>query len=303
MTTTPVNHPHLTALKRTTLSAPARYLMEHGLLKGEILDFGCGYAFDTEELGRRGYSVTGYDNYYRPEYPCKKFDTIICIYVLNVLEPIPQTEVLMTVSQLLKPGGKAYFAVRRDLKTEGFRLHAIYKEYTYQCNVKLPYRSIAANASYEIYEYVHYNRRPRNEETACPFCNLSPQIELLCESATCVSFLDGYPVSPGHALIIPKRHVANYFDLTQKETQAMQLMLKHVKQLLDERYHPDGYNIGVNVNEAAGQSVFHVHMHLIPRYVGDVEEPKGGVRGVIPGKQKYSTDSKSVDNMGIFVEN
>ena len=83
----------------------------------------------------------------------------------------------------------------------------------------------------------------------------------------------------------------------------MQLMLKHVKQLLDERYHPDGYNIGVNVNEAAGQSVFHVHMHLIPRYVGDVEEPKGGVRGVIPGKQKYSTDSKSVDNMGIFVEN
>ena len=65
------------------------------------------------------------------------------------------------------------------------------------------------------------------------------------------------------------------------------LMLQYVKQKVDERYHPDGYNIGINVNEAAGQSVFHVHMHLIPRYKGDVPNPKGGVRGVIPSKQKY----------------
>lgn len=67
----------------------------------------------------------------------------------------------------------------------------------------------------------------------------------------------------------------------------MNVMLQYVKQKLDERFHPDGYNIGINVNEAAGQSVFHVHMHLIPRYKGDVENPKGGVRGVIPGRQKY----------------
>jgi diadenosine tetraphosphate (Ap4A) HIT family hydrolase len=67
----------------------------------------------------------------------------------------------------------------------------------------------------------------------------------------------------------------------------MDTMLQYVKQILDKQYHPDGYNIGINVNEAAGQTVFHVHMHLIPRYHGDVPNPKGGVRGVIPDRQKY----------------
>ena len=103
----------------------------------------------------------------------------------------------------------------------------------------------------------------------------------------CVAFYDGYPVSPGHALIIPKRHVANYFDLTNHEREAMNVVLQYVKQKVDERFHPDGYNIGINVGEYAGQSVFHCHMHLIPRYKGDVKNPKGGVRGVIPSKQKY----------------
>ena len=104
---------------------------------------------------------------------------------------------------------------------------------------------------------------------------------------TCVAFYDGYPVSLCHALIIPKRHVANYFDLTNHEREAMNVVLQYVKQKVDERFHPDGYNIGINVGEYAGQSVFHCHMHLIPRYKGDVENPKGGVRGVIPSKQKY----------------
>ena len=123
--------------------------------------------------------------------------------------------------------------------------------------------------------------------TGCPFCNLEKDIEIICETENCVAFYDGFPVSPGHTLIIPKRHVANYFELSRVEVQAMQSMLGRVRQIIDEQYHPDGYNIGVNVNEAAGQSVFHVHMHLIPRYKGDVENPKGGVRGVIPDKQKY----------------
>lgn len=121
----------------------------------------------------------------------------------------------------------------------------------------------------------------------CPFCNLKEDIEIVCETKNCVAFYDGFPVSPGHTLIIPKRHVANYFELSCDEVQEIQVVLRHVKEIIDERYHPDGYNIGVNVNEAAGQSVFHVHMHLIPRYKGDMENPKGGVRGVIPDKQKY----------------
>ena len=101
------------------------------------------------------------------------------------------------------------------------------------------------------------------------------------------SLIPGYPVSPGHALIIPKRHVASYFDLTNHEREAMNVMLQYVRQKVEERYHPDGFNVGINIGEAAGQSVFHCHMHLIPRYKGDVPNQKGGVRGVIPSKQKY----------------
>lgn len=287
MATSIINHPYLTAIKRTALSVPTRFLQQNELLKGRILDFGCGYGFDTDELKNQGYDIVGYDYYYRPDFPEGKFDTIICNYVLNVLEPYAQAEVLMTVSNLLKPNGTAYFAVRRDLTEEGFRLHAIHKEYTYQCNVILPYKSISKTSSYELYQYNHFNKLPREEGVKCPFCNLSRRVEIICETATCVAFYDGYPVSLGHALIIPKRHVANYFDLTNHEREAMNVMLQFVKQKVEERFHPDGFNIGINVNEAAGQSVFHCHMHLIPRYKGDVENPKGGVRGVIPGKQKY----------------
>ncbi|WP_287545127.1 bifunctional class I SAM-dependent methyltransferase/HIT family protein [Paraprevotella sp.] len=284
-----INHPYLTAIRQTTLSAPTRYLLQHGMLKGRILDFGCGFGFDADELKRQGYDIAGYDYYYRPKYPEGKFDTILCNYVLNVLEPYAQAEVMMNVTNLLHPYGTAFFAVQRDLKEEGFRLHAIHRQYTYQCNVHLPFLSLECNADYELYQYNHFNKLPRKENETCPFCRLSRRMEIICETATCVAFYDGYPVSPGHALIIPKRHVASYFDLTNHEREAMNVMLQYVKQKVDERYYPDGYNVGIDVNEAAGQSVFHVHMHLIPRYKGDVENPKGGVRGVIPEKQKYST--------------
>ena len=125
-----------------------------------------------------------------------------------------------------------------------------------------------------------------NNDT-CPFCTISHDREIIYENTLCFAFFDGFPVSPGHALIIPKRHVASYFDLTDDERKDMNDALLYVKSKIDERYHPDGYNIGVNVGEYAGQSVFHCHLHLIPRYKGDVPNPKGGVRGVIPEKQNY----------------
>lgn len=285
------NNPHLTAIERTSMSYPTRWLKQHNLLKGEILDFGCGYGFDTDQLKNEGYDIVGYDNYYRPDYPTKRFDTIICNYVLNVLEPEEQAEVLMSVSELLKPTGTAYYAVRRDLKTEGFRIHYVHKQPTYQSNVVLPCKSLFKNENCEIYEYHHFNhtqyKRLYRLEKDCVFCQLNPKVELLSETATAVAFLDGYPVSEGHTLIVPKRHVTNYFDLTIHEQRALWLLVNRCKKILTERYNPDGFNVGINVNEAAGQSVFHVHIHLIPRYKGDVENPKGGVRGVIPGKQGY----------------
>ncbi len=289
-----INHPYLTAIKRSDLSLPTRYLLQHQLLKDRILDFGCGFGFDTDELRRQGYDIIGYDYYYRPEYPEGKFDTIICNYVLNVLEPYAQAEVMMNVSNLLSPKGTAYFAVRRDLTEEGFRLHAVYKKYTYQCNVQLPFKSLICNSGYELYQYNHFNKLPHKVGETCPFCKLSRRAEIICETASCVAFYDGYPVSSGHALIIPKRHVASYFDLTNHEREAMNVVLQYVKQKVDERFHPDGYNVGINIGKYAGQSVFHCHMHLIPRYKGDVPNPKGGVRGVIPSRQSYSIKSKKV---------
>ena len=193
----PNNNPHLTAKERTSISFPTNWLKKNNLLQGEILDFGCGLGFDTDQLQKEGFDIIGYDNYYRPEYPTKRFDTIICNYVLNVLEPEEQAEVLMSVSELLKPTGIAYFTVRRDLKYEGFRTHFVHKMPTYQCNVVLPYKSVFLNENCEIYEYRHFNKTDYKKEyeivKGCPFCNLNPKVELVCETATGVAFYDGYP--------------------------------------------------------------------------------------------------------------
>lgn len=121
----------------------------------------------------------------------------------------------------------------------------------------------------------------------CPFCKVESEREIIASTSLSIAFFDGYPISQGHVLIIPRRHVASFFDLAENEQLDMLMLAKRVKGIIDEMYHPDGYNIGVNVGEAAGQSVFHVHMHVIPRYKGDVPNPRGGVRAVIPAKQSY----------------
>lgn len=98
---------------------------------------------------------------------------------------------------------------------------------------------------------------------------------------------DTYAVSPGHTLVIPRRHVADFFELTPQEINACMELIIEERKLLDKEFQPDGYNIGVNVGLAAGQSIFHVHIHIIPRYEGDVENPQGGVRHVLPKKAHY----------------
>lgn len=126
-----------------------------------------------------------------------------------------------------------------------------------------------------------------NDSIACPFCGPMSDRQKLAESHLAFAIFDKFPVNAGHALIIPKRHVANYFELSPDEKAACWQLLDEVKGLLDADFQPQGYNIGVNVGETAGQTVMHVHLHLIPRYQGDVENPRGGVRGVIQGKQHY----------------
>ncbi len=101
---------------------------------------------------------------------------------------------------------------------------------------------------------------------------------------------DSYPASPGHSLAIPFRHCASLFDLTTEEMSACMELLAQERSVVEDEFNPDGYNVGVNVNTAAGQSIFHVHIHMIPRYTGDSSHPQGGVRQVIPAARHV--DSK-----------
>lgn len=120
----------------------------------------------------------------------------------------------------------------------------------------------------------------------CLFCAI-PREEILIEHLLALAKRDGYPVSKGHTLIIPRRHVASFFETTDEERQAMLQLLDQMKARLDREHKPDGYNIGINNGPAAGQTVMHVHMHLIPRYSGDRPDPRGGVRWIFPDKAAY----------------
>ncbi len=122
----------------------------------------------------------------------------------------------------------------------------------------------------------------------CLFCDILLKREkIIFENDLAFAILDNYPVTKGHALIISKRHFESYFDASVAELVAIDDALKNVKKILDDSIHPDGYNLGVNQGRASGQSVMHLHVHLIPRSFGDTPNPRGGVRGVFPDKQDY----------------
>lgn len=124
--------------------------------------------------------------------------------------------------------------------------------------------------------------------TSCPFCTLPPSRALL-RHPLALAFRDAYPVSPGHTLVIPKRHTASFIETTTEERLALLALLDEAKQQLQAEFSPAGYNIGINDGAAAGQTVGHLHLHLIPRYAGDQPDPRGGVRWVIPDKADYWT--------------
>ncbi len=122
----------------------------------------------------------------------------------------------------------------------------------------------------------------------CVFCEaLKDKRRIIGENEHAFSIYDRYPVNEGHALIMPKRHVKSFFDLDQNEINDMFALAKKIKSTIDHDYHPDGYNLGINDGICSGQTVMHVHLHLIPRHEGDVPDPTGGVRGVIPSKKTY----------------
>ena len=127
----------------------------------------------------------------------------------------------------------------------------------------------------------------RNPNNPCLFCNIK-ESGLVEENELAYASYDSYPVSELHCLIIPKRHIKNYFELTNDEVIACNDLIKKIKEKIESKDSSvKGFNVGVNAGKIAGQSILHCHIHLIPRREGDVENPQGGVRSVIPQKQHY----------------
>lgn len=131
-------------------------------------------------------------------------------------------------------------------------------------------------------------------EEQCPFCNVSLD-RIIFADQKLYALWDNYPVSPGHALIVPRKHITDWFHATDEIRHLLISAIQDVKVEIEKLHRPDGYNVGFNAGAAAGQTVNHLHVHVIPRYVGDVNDPRGGVRHVIPAKAKYLVKEKAVD--------
>ena len=123
----------------------------------------------------------------------------------------------------------------------------------------------------------------------CPFCSPAPE-RVFHEGDSVFAMWDGFPVNPGHALIIPRRHIGSWFDATDQEQAEILAMVSRVREAIEAEHAPNGYNMGINDGEAAGQTVGHLHLHVIPRYEGDVPDPRGGIRWVIPERACYWDD-------------
>jgi diadenosine tetraphosphate (Ap4A) HIT family hydrolase len=125
--------------------------------------------------------------------------------------------------------------------------------------------------------------------TDCPFCKITPE-KMVAQNALTFTVRDTLPVSPGHTLILPKRHIAGIFEATKEEVAALWEAVQQARAQLLKEFSPDGFNIGINDGLAAGQTILHLHIHIIPRYKGDMPDPRGGIRWIFPDKAVYWKD-------------
>ena len=121
---------------------------------------------------------------------------------------------------------------------------------------------------------------------SCPFCILDKS-RILLQNSFAISIADAFPVSIGHSLVIPRRHISSIFDASEDELVHIFKLVAETRALLNDQYQPQGLNVGINDGVCAGQTVMHLHIHLIPRYQGDQSDPRGGVRWIFPDKAKY----------------
>ena len=147
------------------------------------------------------------------------------------------------------------------------------------------YKNRPASATYSEYDLQRMKSNYMNNKI-CAFCHLPPS-RIIDSNQTGMVLRDGFPISPGHTLISPKRHIGSFFETTPDERNELLSLLDRAQKNLQTEFNPDAFNIGINDGAAAGQTIPHLHIHLIPRYQGDLPDPRGGVRWIIPEKAKY----------------
>jgi SAM-dependent methyltransferase len=225
----------LTALNREKPSFPARWLLLNRHLRGEVLDFGCGYGKDVEYFKENDLKAIGYDPHFFPDLPKlgKTFDRITCSFVFNVLEVESRNLAMMQISRLLKPKGRAFISVRRDIDESGFRVVPGTKEIVYQANVFLPFKSVLQDLDYEIYEYRPYVSLNEHDVDRSM---ISPPVgyEMLAESINAVAVIPKQLRFKQHFIILPKRKAPSFHQLPMHEqNECLQLADYVIKEILN----------------------------------------------------------------------
>ncbi len=207
----------------------------------------------------------------------------------KLLEEALEVQKSTSTPEFLEEMADVFEVLHALIKSSGFTLQDVEDIRLKKFRHKGGFDSKTYLKSFEIEEtnpffhkYAH-----KNVDPSCIFCRLGQEETVIAHFKKCYVIKDRYPVSPGHVLIIPYEHTPNWFTASDEIKLDIIQALSAMKKDLDEEFHPDGYNIGMNCGEASGQSIMHLHVHLIPRYQGDIPNPRGGVRGVIPSKQNY----------------
>lgn len=210
----------------------------------------------------KGFEVEKYDPNFYPDYPNEKFDTIICFYVLNVLEKEEEYKILAQVSSLLKPEGKVYFAVRRDIHREGKRFHVKHKKYTYQRNVFLDQKSVFKNKNCEIYEMEHFTVKNKSNYEFNPFLSGKDFRIPFAETTNFVAFYSKYPKSEHHIILTTKEKYNTLDGLTSSRKEELNFFTNFCHELMKTRHSL--YSIKSISSQASNPAInidqWHIHL-------------------------------------------
>lgn len=252
-----------TAIKRKKSSFPLNVLLRNKKIVGNVLDYGCGHGADVEFLKNKEFNATGYDPNFFPSFPSEKYDTIICFYVLNVLPLDEENMIIANVSSLLKPNGKVYFAVRRDILKEGERFHVKHKKYTFQRKVFLDQKSVFKNKNCEIYEFEHFSVKNKGEFSLNPFLSGNDFRVPFSESTYFFAFHSKYPKSDYHIILTYKNQCKNTLSFTKEISQDLKFFTSFCIDLMKKEFKLDTIELNESTESHRLIKTNQWHLHLM----------------------------------------